>query len=443
MAEQDFEFNWLELHAQVHQIARSFRDRWIPRPFRKMNCMDRDDGRMEFHKGSNSSRFSSQNNYWREQVGRPTEAIDCVKQSILPTTPTPTPVDACIPEERSAPGFGGSVTNGTTNTRKRKSRWDQPKESPPNQRFHPHNEQKVQPNLLESFGLIQQPVIGGEVVLDINGISRMDIDCPQAEKEEDDDAQHNLHDDVPPGFACPLNTSLVSSNASSSAPADQAQQTVTHSNCNFEVVKGHPQKRFISLLPVSYGIPLSIVQQFGTTQQGETMQSWVVAPGTPFHPFPPLPPYPRDRRDPPPSQSVNPITRNQAGEEQQQQQQTCHGSASSCHMDESTPSTSGASPPDVNVPCANNNQRIKRNDLGRRYFRQQKWNNNSKVRPPWHRKCTSWGFMGNNARNGVLCGGLGIENLANEPKGPYCSEDVSNTVENDAGNTSYQHQNQH
>lgn len=427
---------------QVHQIARSFRDRWIPRPVRKISCMDRDDGRMEFHRGSNCSRFSSQHNYWREQVGRPTEAIDCVKQSMLVTTP----VDACVQEESSAPGFGGSVTNGT-NTRKRKSRWDQPIEAHPDPRFHPHKEQKVQPNLLQSFGSIPQPGIS-EMVLDhTNGISRMDKDCPgfvhnhpqQDQAEEEEDERQNLHEDVPPGFAYPLNTPLFSSNASS-ASADLAQQTVSHSNSTFEVAGGYPQKRFNSCLPVSYGIPLSIVQQFGTPQ-GETMQSWVVAPGMPFHPFPPLPPYPRDRRDPP-SQTVNPITRNQPGEEQQ----NCHGSAS-CHTDQSTPSTSGASPPDVNVPCANNQhvfKRVKNNsyDLGRKYFRQQKWNN-SKVRSPWHRKWNSWGFMANNARNGVCS--IGIGNLANEPKGPYCSEDVSNRVEN-AGNTSYQHpqhQNQH
>ncbi|RVW51117.1 Histone-lysine N-methyltransferase ASHH2 [Vitis vinifera] len=400
---------------RVHQIARSFRDRWIPRPVRKISCMDRDDGRMEFHRGSNCSRFSSQHNYWREQVGRPTEAIDCVKQSMLVTTP----VDACVQEESSAPGFGGSVTNGT-NTRKRKSRWDQPIEAHPDPRFHPHKEQKVQPNLLQSFGSIPQPGIS-EMVLDhTNGISRMDKDCPgfvhnhpqQDQAEEEEDERQNLHEDVPPGFAYPLNTPLFSSNASS-ASADLAQQTVSHSNSTFE---------------------------FGTPQ-GETMQSWVVAPGMPFHPFPPLPPYPRDRRDPP-SQTVNPITRNQPGEEQQ----NCHGSAS-CHTDQSTPSTSGASPPDVNVPCANTQhvfKRVKNNsyDLGRKYFRQQKWNN-SKVRSPWHRKWNSWGFMANNARNGVCS--IGIGNLANEPKGPYCSEDVSNRVEN-AGNTSYQHpqhQNQH
>lgn len=356
-------------------------------------------------------------------------------------------VDACIQEESSAPGFSGSAANGT-NTRKRKSRWDQPKESHSDPRFHPHKEQKVQPNLVESFGSISQPV-KDEMVLDsINGVCGMDKDCsgfihnhPQqglAEKE-DDEEQQNLHDDVPPGFAYPLNTSLVSSNAST-APSDPPQQTVNHSNCILEVAKGYLQKRFNSHLPVSYGIPLSIVQQFGTSQ-GETMESWVVAPGTPFHPFPPLPPYPRDRRDPP-SQNVNPITRNQPGEEQQ----NCHGSAP-CHTDESTPSTSGASPPDVNVPCANNQYMFKRvkntsNDLGRRYFRQQKWNT-SKVRPQWHRKWTSWGFIGNNARNGACA--IAIENLVNEPKGPYCSEDASDRVEN-AGNTSYQnaqHQNQH
>ncbi|RVX15859.1 hypothetical protein CK203_005503 [Vitis vinifera] len=416
-------------------------DRWIPRPVRKISCMDRDDGRMEFHRGSNCSRFSSQHNYWREQVGRPTEAIDCVKQSMLVTTP----VDACVQEESSAPGFGGSATNGT-NTRKRKSRWDQPIEAHPDPRFHPHKEQKVQPNLLQSFGSIPQPGIS-EMVLDhTNGISRMDKDCPgfvhnhpqQDQAEEEEDERQNLHEDVPPGFAYPLNTPLFSSNASS-ASADLAQQTVSHSNSTFEVAGASTEE--IQFLLACFLWNSIVHCSTVWDSPGRNYAKLGCCSRHAFPSFSTIAPYPRDRRDPP-SQTVNPITRNQPGEEQQ----NCHGSAS-CHTDQSTPSTSGASPPDVNVPCANNQhvfKRVKNNsyDLGRKYFRQQKWNN-SKVRSPWHRKWNSWGFMANNARNGVCS--IGIGNLANEPKGPYCSEDVSNRVEN-AGNTSYQHpqhQNQH
>uniref|UniRef100_A0A803QKC0 Histone-lysine N-methyltransferase ASHH2 n=1 Tax=Cannabis sativa TaxID=3483 RepID=A0A803QKC0_CANSA len=58
---------------------------------------------------------------------------------------------------------------------------------------------------------------------------------------------------------------------------------------------GQPQEKFLSGSPVSYGIPLSIIKQFG--QVPETGGSWVVAPGMPFHPFPPLPPLPPGEKD--------------------------------------------------------------------------------------------------------------------------------------------------
>lgn len=390
------------MNAQVHQIARSFRDRWIPRHVRKISCVDRDDGRMEFHKGLNCSRFSSPHNHWHEQGGRPTEAIDCVKQSMLVTTP----FDASIQEGSAAPGFGGSATDGTK-TRKRKSRWDQPVAA------HPRKEQKV---VLDHAS--------GPSSTDKDGSGFVHHHPQQDQAEKEDHEQQNLHEDVPPGFALPLNPPSNTASASTVV----GPQTVSHSNCSFKVAIGHPQKRFNSRLPISHGIPLSILQQFGSPL-GEDAHSWVVAPGMPFHPFPPLPTYARDRRDPPP-QTVSPITRNQQGEEQQ----NCFGSAS-FHTDHSTPSTSGASPSDWNVPCPDDQHPLKRvkysHDLGKRYFRQQKWNH-SKARPPCHRKWNNWGFMGNNARNGTCS--ISIGNLANESKGPYYPEDVSSSLEN-AGST--------
>ncbi|XVF39253.1 hypothetical protein PTKIN_Ptkin01aG0020400 [Pterospermum kingtungense] len=37
---------------QVHQIARNFRDRWIPKHFRKHSYRDKDEGRMDFHRSN-------------------------------------------------------------------------------------------------------------------------------------------------------------------------------------------------------------------------------------------------------------------------------------------------------------------------------------------------------------------------------------------------------
>ncbi|KAK9270427.1 hypothetical protein L1049_026006 [Liquidambar formosana] len=405
---------------QVHQIARSFRDKWIPRPVRKFNCIERDDGRMDFHRGSNCNRFSASHNYRRDQGVGPTEAIDCIKPSLVATTPVDAGTLGC-----SAPGIGGSSTNGAR-TRKRKSRWDQPKE--------------MKPDLLQECESSLQPEIGERVLDHINGVSRKGKifhagvwnQPPQETFKMEDDGSQSIHEDAPPGFSSPVNGPLGPFNASSTS-VDLPQQNVQHSNSAFEMVTGNPQDRFMSHLPVSYGIPVSIVQQFGTP--AESVESWVIAPGMPFHPFPPLPLFPHEKRNPSPSCAVNPVSMNQSGEVQQV---SC--GSTTHHLDQSTPSTSGASPPDVDVPSANNQHMFKRArdtscDLGRRYFRQHKWNN-TKFVPPWIRKRNGWGFMGNNSRSGMC--GIGIGSVENELKSPYCSEDVSSRSES-TGNTFYQH----
>lgn len=132
----------------------------------------------------------------------------------------------------------------------------------------------------------------------------------------------------------------------------------------------HPQTRLISRLPVSYGIPLPIVQQFGAPKD-ESVESWAIAPGMPFHPYPPLPPSPcpHGRKDTPPVCAANSIGNN---EDAKDEQQDCCRPATS-YPDNSIRSTARCIEPSSEIPCANIQRTSKRtressNDLGK-YFR--------------------------------------------------------------------------
>ncbi|KAI9199935.1 hypothetical protein LWI28_000551 [Acer negundo] len=362
---------------QVHQIARNFRDTWIPKSCRKSSYMDRDDSRMDFHRGGvNCNRFSiSQQNNWHDQSVRPSEAIDCVKQSPFATTS----VDSTANEVGSAPCTGGSQTNGTK-TRKRKSRWDQPAETNLDSGSLNHKEQKIESRLLKQYesGPFSK-------VEHTDKVSREDSNCPSSvynncNKDEtisSEDGGQITQDDIPPGFSSPLDhPPLGSSDASSTT--DHPHQNVSHLKCPFEVAIGYPQGKFISRLPVSYGIPLHILEQFGSPQ-AETVDSWVIAPALPFHPFPPLPPSPCDNKDTPPASTVSYETVNGYVEDCREDSHCL----SICHPENNT-STTGANQSGGGVPDADTEQTFKRmkgssNDLGKRFFRQQKFNKG----PPW------------------------------------------------------------
>ncbi|KAJ9566974.1 hypothetical protein OSB04_002940 [Centaurea solstitialis] len=304
---------------QVHQIARNFRDRWIPWSARKVNWADRDVDRMENQSSPSFKTVPVQHDRDR----RPSEVADnCIQQSV-------SGVDARTSVEGSAASCLSSCTDGTR-TRKRKSRWDQPGdiESPSN-----------------------RPKTGGS-----RQVNHTVQEERQINNDEDGDG------DAPPGFSSPINRQLFPSSAPSTS-------TDTH-RC--KSVIGYPQERYVSRLPTSFGIPCSAVQQLGTPE-GE---SWSVGPATTFHPFPPLPPYPRR-------------------EEQTDMQ--------------------------FNQP---NFQRFRNsnsnNTLGRRYFKQQKWNN-SRSGLPWnhHNKYGSAGFnQGYNRRNdaaGMMNGSCG-NNFYQQPQ---------------------------
>lgn len=293
---------------QVHQIARNFRDRWIPKPPRKNSCMERDDERVEFHTGSRCDRSLSLQNHSVDCCRRPSETVGCITR------------DGRMPD-----GFSGlGITNGTKKTRKRKSRWDQVPE------------------------------------INDNGLQDIDDGAPPGYE-------------VPPGFSPPINN------------------TQEHFTAKQPVI-GQCQQRFMSQLLVSYGIPSNIVQQFGVPLNGSS-ESWAIAPGIPFHPFPPLPTYSRDRRDdtqtPLPSypcDKINPTAANtealaQPTKASLQDSRSC----TPCHSTQNPPTTTGA-----NLNQDGENAELDHQhsgvsySLGRKYFRQQKWNG-PKLGPPWLR----------------------------------------------------------
>ncbi|XP_027904008.1 LOW QUALITY PROTEIN: histone-lysine N-methyltransferase ASHH2 [Vigna unguiculata] len=338
---------------QVHQIARSFRDRWFPRPNRKHGYLDRDDNRMESHRTFNGNRFSASHCHRHEQDLRAAESMDCSQQSMHVTTP----VDADTQESCPAHSVDGVEIKGPKK-RKRKSRWDQPADS-----------NSLCDAVMSSIGESQ-----------------------------------NIHEDVPPGFSCPIGPL----NASSLNSGNVVLQNASRSGCPSDLVVGHSKRKFNSHLPVAYGMPWSVAQQYGTPHT-EFPERWVTAPGIPFVPFPPLPPYPRDNKDSQPSNNNNSamiidqpceaMTRDHSAEVKEGD----NSSMVTCCADDMIPSTTSANPQESNLLFEENEaKRMKgdSHDLVTKYYRQQKWNN-SKIHRPWFRR-NAWKCNENNS-NGDMC----------------------------------------
>ncbi|GLU00957.1 hypothetical protein SLE2022_182900 [Rubroshorea leprosula] len=345
---------------QVHQIARSFRDKWIPKPVRKPGYKERDEGRMDFHRDLNCNRgVSASQNHWHDQGVKPTEALDT--QSLLATTSGTAVHDGC---SSSADVCQATVTR----VRKRKSRWDQPAD--PDPRLHKQKEQKVETELEKKLRSSPLPVLG-----EIADHDRLLNHSQQDEDINANSGRQIVNEDVPPGFSSPQPSSLVSSHASPAA-ADFSQPTFFHSKSP-DIFVAHPQKKFNSRLPVSYGFPVPIMQQFGSSQ-AESVESWVIAPGMPFHPFPPLPPFPRTKKEIPSTCAGNPIGNTEAIGDGQQD--GC--GPATCYPDAYIANPTGSKQPESDIPV-NNQQTFKRArdssyDLGKKYFRQQK-----RKGPPW------------------------------------------------------------
>ncbi|XP_010537359.1 PREDICTED: histone-lysine N-methyltransferase ASHH2 [Tarenaya hassleriana] len=280
---------------QVHQIARNFRDRWIPKPFRRPYYLDRDERLESTLEPSNSRLSASMAPQFDHLSSRPIEPVASVLSSRAASSET-----VSASEGGSEPNSNVPEASGTR-IRKRKSRWDQPAMT---------KEQRMEPSL------------------------------PQ--KTSEMNGNQDTQDNLPPGFSSPPKQ------PSNKDPPD--------------AVISQMQGKFLSRLPVSYGIPWSIVHEFGSPNK-EDPDSWYVAPGIPFQPFPPLPPVSRDEFFSKKNVSVS-ASGNEDGNS------TC------------SPVFHQAcwNIPGAETISGNTRKRWFSSDIGQRYFRQQKWNV-----PPWIR----------------------------------------------------------
>lgn len=338
---------------QVHQIARNFRDRWIPHPLRKFSRMGKNDRWREFHRGSNSNRFFGACHRWRELAAMAPECIPCSDQS-----GTVNNLADARTQEASSSHLTGDQTI-VTRPRRRKSRWDQPAYSSSPKKF------RTSPKI-EISGGETLAIEGREEERDCSGAQSF----PKHGEKGTDDVMKISDDDAPPGFSYPRD-----------AVVDSPPGFSSSLKCS-SVSLGIHQQRFNPRLPVAYGIPFSVVQHFGTVQCG-TVDSWAIAPAMPFQPFPPLPPYPRDRR--------------QIGDQEEVRQdnhlRACEQS------DQGIPSTSGAGVSQTTHTATANQNTLHhdkglQNFPGKRYHRQKRWSNQKLRPPPWFRNLDGWGFKG-------------------------------------------------
>ncbi|CAI0609229.1 unnamed protein product [Linum tenue] len=390
---------------QVHQIARSFRDKWFPRQryeFRS-TCPDKDERRKEFHRGSNGHRPPStvHNNPRHDQGARPTEAVDCVGQSKVSTASSDS---AVVQSEVPSSSVERSVNEGSSapcstevgqRTRKRKSRWDQPAQSKHLFQKTPEEFENVkkeegsccrQDEASDAVdvppGFSSNPVVSS----DNSSLAVADLLPEQSTSL----LKYPLSDvvDAPPGFS---SNPVVASDNSSLTVADllPEQSTSLLKYPSNEVV-GNLQKKFNSCLPVSYGIPWHIVQRFGSPGD-QAGSSWVVAPGIPFHPFPPLPPTPYPKEE-----TRDCLTTNH-------QEHVSHQSGG-YPIENAIAGTSGYNIVDTVIPCrtgaqAFNHPKGGSYGLGRKYFKQRKWNKRSQ----WNWRNEGRAHNGNNTRNVAVC----------------------------------------
>lgn len=189
-------------------------------------------------------------------------------------------------------------------------------------------------------------------------------------------------DDAPPGFSTPCNVPII--------PLDQEREMQKQLPPN--IVMGDPWMRFNARIPVTYGIPYSVMQHF-EVPQAEIVNGWTTAPGMPFHPFPPLPPSAPVEVDR--STSARSASTSAPVEMAALSSNTCL--------------TSQIDP--QNTPENNTLQQGNPGSLTRKFFRQQKWNQ-PKLAPPWVRMRNGRGSSGNNSRN--VSPGLAVANVASD-----------------------------
>ncbi|KAI3972888.1 hypothetical protein MKX01_019546 [Papaver californicum] len=384
---------------QVHQIARNFRDTWIPRPNRRFGYSNRENGNLEVHNGSSFNRNLASRKRSHDNDG--VKPMEDINSRLHPGSLDPS-TDDC--------------RNNGANMRKRKSRWDQPEVN-----AEVPQRTKVDENLK---GKQKMELKAHHTEMELAGERNISNGCNQFNLSQGDLVQE-IHDDAPPGFPAPFSSSisLVSSTSPSTAsPSSLLRDTNTDCGGYCELVTGCIQGRYMSHLAVSYGIPLSFVEQLGTTE-ARVLDSWETAPSIPFHPFPPLPRFPRERSNSLTSPSAT--TKHNGGgcKEEVLRDGNWHQE----HIN--VTSTSGrARPPEGSATWgrANNCKRMVDEpmryssagggNLGQRYFRQRKWNSNRRNGPPWSsRRNNGMGLKessNDSPRSGVQNIDLGsVENL--------------------------------
>lgn len=272
-----------------------------------------------------------------DRGGKRADSVECCdKESVVVTGFETSTLD---PSSAS----GGSHGADGTRRRKRKSRWDIPAE------------ECMHPRIRTSFS---------------------------------GDGKQNVDDDVPPGFSSPCNGSIIP------ASNQERETSVKHPS---NIVSADSQERFIARMPLSYGIPSSLVQQFGVLET-EAAELWTVAPGLPFHPFPPLPPTAIKKGE---QLTAAAKCVSEPLEKTGEDDDVCYSGkkrTSPCSLDQ----------PDINISMANEHQDFPGQEgsysLGRKYFRQQKLNHSKLVRNGWEDRGST--------RNGVP--GVGLEHGTNQ-----------------------------
>uniref|UniRef100_A0ACD5TWX9 Uncharacterized protein n=1 Tax=Avena sativa TaxID=4498 RepID=A0ACD5TWX9_AVESA len=175
-------------------------------------------------------------------------------------------------------GLANCSTHSYSSRRKRKSRWD----------YQPESHYKM-------VGLQTAKVHSGREQMDLqNSLIRLRSHGNWVTNINHNDvavvgrSTDGADDDVPPGFE----------------PQRERQPAQASLDCG--VAPGFCQGKYLPNLSISYGIPIAIVQHFGTPEVEGTQcgKKWKVAPGVPFNPFPPLP-----RGSPCPSTSSTQMSR--------------------------------------------------------------------------------------------------------------------------------------
>uniref|UniRef100_A0A1D1Y970 Histone-lysine N-methyltransferase ASHH2 n=3 Tax=Anthurium amnicola TaxID=1678845 RepID=A0A1D1Y970_9ARAE len=394
--------------AQVHQMARNFRDKWLPRTIRKVNLSDRENGWLNSKRAISNWFLPSSLQCCPTQVVRDTDAI-CVSRSdhvLSPSHGTQAQSGISLFRSELASTSAPSVDMNSaaiTKPRKRKTRWDQPSDAT-------HLDLRISSIEVHagetSAKLTRLATTQPESDLQQISMTEKEAISLSGETISANCLKLQVNDEVPPGFGPPDTNSQPPIQSDISmvhfGPPDANGQSQIQSDVSMidvEVVAGHPQERYCAQLTVSYGIPLALVEQLaGADAEGGDNHRhlcWAIAPGMPFHPFPPLPPLPRGETNLCPGQSIT-------SEEGREETGPTHSTSS--ELDSSASIVSGERPSVAAENGAVNQRLAEKMSWSRNGFRKRfsRWNDcrYETFGPPWPRERNGCRFRGS-TRNGM------------------------------------------